>query len=489
MHRLQRFVAQITLAEKEERERRKKVQKLILGYNPDLWKITDIRIRNYVEDDCNFQPIHLPNPLQGKHKFSNCNGLYLSIHAFINQRLWAPADEQSTTAGMSWLELFCLFDTTYARRHDAVHARDVEAKKRAVSRKNAKAKRLGSSGNRTDDIVILPSLVEEMRLFQRIFHHIARHDMPAKESQWFQADTRVHLRRLANLGITGHHPCMKAHVAMHNEEKEHVLLCLIMQKAGMNSKIFQEIKAFKNRQSQVQDDQELSMKIKLQKVAFTTPVKWRRTVATENQNHHEGEQAPEYRSRILRCTKCDHGQETCGTKLHSMTGFKDIYCLRCGKQERCIRNRCQCDVVWHQCLVHRIDPHTATPSLRKTTVNKKDYARDTRNGTAAITLTSTRPAPLFPTKVPKKGPSTSCFYPPAENFIRRIRLKQTRSCDAYDQIGETAITIDNYGHADDQMDVMMGNYGDADDQMDVKIGNYGDADDQTDPKGIFLWTT
>ena len=37
-------------------------------------------------------------------------------------------------------------------------------------------------------------------------------------------------------------------------------------------------------------------------------------------------------------------------------GFRSVHCRCCGKQERSLRNKRQCGIVWHQRRVHRVDP-------------------------------------------------------------------------------------------------------------------------------------
>ena len=78
--------------------------------------------------------ISLPRPLQGKHRFSNRMQLYVSVHTFLSSRRWAEAPKECETAGVTWLELFILFDTTGARLHDAEHVKNQDALNRAQNR-------------------------------------------------------------------------------------------------------------------------------------------------------------------------------------------------------------------------------------------------------------------------------------------------------------------------------------------------------------------
>ena len=87
---------------------------------------------------------------------------------------------------------------------------------------------------------------------------------------------------------------------------------------------------------------------------------------------------PAYNSRILRCTRCGEGQETAWMQLRSIEGFRAIHCKTCSMQERCLRNHCQCNKVWHHCAVHRIDPpyHRSRKAPKKTPDEKKKHEEE-----------------------------------------------------------------------------------------------------------------
>ena len=80
--------------------------------------------------------------------------------------------------------------------------------------------------------------------------------------------------------------------------------------------------------------------------------------------------APSYSSRLLNCTRCEEVIETKWMQLHTFDGFRGIYCGTCKKQERCLFNTCQCGEVWHQCLVHRVDPPLHASTRGQVTKNK-----------------------------------------------------------------------------------------------------------------------
>ena len=73
--------------------------------------------------------------MKGKHKHSRCSHLYTYIHKFIGNREWAPTQQDNTTGGNTWIELFILSDTTAARSGAGDHVKDPEAAARAEKTK------------------------------------------------------------------------------------------------------------------------------------------------------------------------------------------------------------------------------------------------------------------------------------------------------------------------------------------------------------------
>ena len=58
-----------------------------------------------------FEKIVLPSPTRGKHRSQSCQRFYEEVHNFLNDRSWAHAHPESTAGGVTWAELFVLFDT------------------------------------------------------------------------------------------------------------------------------------------------------------------------------------------------------------------------------------------------------------------------------------------------------------------------------------------------------------------------------------------
>ena len=111
-----------------------------------------------------------------------------------------------------------------------------------------------------------------------------------------------------------------------------------------------------------EEQRSLKVLVKLARVASGAVVRWHRAIKDNNQQserrpgpEEQREATPKYRSRMLACTRCNQQQETTW-KLRTAQGFRAVHCRGCGNQERSARNKCQCGKIWHQCLVHRVDP-------------------------------------------------------------------------------------------------------------------------------------
>ena len=401
MRRVQKMLATVTIVEKEERAKRRKVNQVLIGYNPDAWAKTDAQIRNRQEDEVTFYNILLPKPLEGKHRFSDKAGLYRSIHRFLANRQWAKAPTDRDTAGTTWLELFILFDTTGARNHDAEHTKDVQARQRALERRKIrlrynKSKQKDRKFHNGSDIVGKPTLREELKTFQAVVRHIAKHDMPEAESKWFRAEGRENLRRLANLGVEGHQPGIAAFVKTSEQERAKIHESIVRQKTGANARSITEFIAFKNKQnSEVQHEQNQMLKIKIAKIADGHCVRWKREKVEKQRGvGNITNLVPCYINRLIECTRCGGLQETKAVQLHTAQGFRAVHCPHCGKHERCLKNRCQCGTVWHQCHQHRTDPPTHA-------ARKRHRAHDSKLNPpkASVTkLSSHREAPVVQDK-------------------------------------------------------------------------------------------
>ena len=134
MKKVQRFIVTVLQEEKEESQKAHRIGKAVLGYDPKKWKKADANIRDAREEHGSYEKLMFPTPVMGHHKFSYCGRLYGDVHRFLAAREWRPIEHESNTSGVTWRELFILFDTTNARSEQGKHIKDRAAKKRADAR-------------------------------------------------------------------------------------------------------------------------------------------------------------------------------------------------------------------------------------------------------------------------------------------------------------------------------------------------------------------
>ena len=157
--------------------------KAVLGYDPTKWQKTDAIIRSHGEQEYTFERLKIPPPVFGLHKYAYCKGLYRDVHRFMANRSWTPTSSQSSVSGVTWLELFILFDVSGARTVKGEHIKDPKAKHRADAR-NKKAKKDERQGTRGNPIA-KPSLDEELKRFKAIVRHIAKQELGGEQGKSF----------------------------------------------------------------------------------------------------------------------------------------------------------------------------------------------------------------------------------------------------------------------------------------------------------------
>jgi len=135
MCRVQRMIAGVVKAEKEERKKDHDIQKTLLGYDPEKWVKADAEIRAEELEEEDYQCISLVPPTKGKHRFAHCQVLYEEVHDFLAGRKWAPAQVDSECGGITWVELFALFDMSGMRSEAGQHIKNPEVTQRAKERK------------------------------------------------------------------------------------------------------------------------------------------------------------------------------------------------------------------------------------------------------------------------------------------------------------------------------------------------------------------
>ena len=126
-------------------------------------------------------------------------------------------------------------------------------------------------------------------------------------------------------------------------------------------------------------------------------------------------------------------------QLRTANGYRAIHCKGCKKQETVARTKCQCNVIWHRCETHRIDPATHSSRKGRKGVQKKPQANlEKEEGIHG----SKRKAPLMSQGTPPQGSSKKRrsrkageedltsharrvlqVYPPSKAAINRLKRK------------------------------------------------------------------
>ena len=154
------------------------------GYDPETWLKIDAEIRAEDLEEEEYQCLRLIPPTKGKHRFAHCQILYEEVHAFLAERLWAPAQVDSECGGITWVELFALFDTGGKRSEEGQHIKNPEATQRANQRKakarSANAKKMGTCDS---TVAAMPTLDEELKQFKAIVRHVMKHETEKKNGE------------------------------------------------------------------------------------------------------------------------------------------------------------------------------------------------------------------------------------------------------------------------------------------------------------------
>ena len=148
----------------------KQVDKAVLGYDPDKWIKSNVQIRSEDRASTEYTHLNLPPPIRGKHRFMQYQKMYEEVHAFMGQRRWAYAHPESSASGVTWAELFILYDTARYRTEEGQHIKDRLAAVRAEQRK-AKDKRARSGKNMNfsqNSAVAKATYEQEVTLFKVI---------------------------------------------------------------------------------------------------------------------------------------------------------------------------------------------------------------------------------------------------------------------------------------------------------------------------------
>ena len=355
MMRIQAFIAGMTLHIKELRAKQQVVDKATLGYDPEKWVRTDGRIRHENNYTTDYHKLDMQPVVKGRHKYTKSQTQYEEVHAFIANRKWAFAQPESDAAGITWMELFVLFDLHGNRTTDGQHVKNQAARDRAQHREDDSRhrrpadQRTRMTTRKLAAATVKPNLDEELKYFKALVRYITNHDLPEGQPRWFKSESRSHLRRLPSLGIDGHQPGIAAYCHCTEEERRDIRRALVGQKIGANPKNLKQLKELEEAQA-IDNDQEVpqhKMFFKKARIATGTTPKWKRNFKVkekddvqqqgphepdELQGQAEEESRPTYTTRILKCTRCGEGQETEWMQLRSTEGFRAIHCKTCGMQ-------------------------------------------------------------------------------------------------------------------------------------------------------------
>lgn len=85
-------------------------------------------------------------------------------------------------------------------------------------------------------MVTKPSFDEEIKLFKAIVRHVTKHETELGKANWFKTDARANLRRLNDLGVSGHQLAINAYCQMTKQEKTQIVEANLKQQLANNKK-------------------------------------------------------------------------------------------------------------------------------------------------------------------------------------------------------------------------------------------------------------
>ena len=101
----------------------------------------DANVRDESLLDIEYREVTLTTPTKGNHKFTQRQKLYEQVHNFLSKRKWAPAKADTDVGGITWIELFVLFDTTGYRSEEGHHIKNRAATKKSRGKERGQKKR------------------------------------------------------------------------------------------------------------------------------------------------------------------------------------------------------------------------------------------------------------------------------------------------------------------------------------------------------------
>ena len=219
------------------------------------------------------------------------------------------------------------------------------------------------------------------------------------------------------------------------DEKLRIAEAVMLQKVGVSAKsVRAQIGQIKDAKKG-SDREAATMLIKLSRVGHGATVRWARSLrpVTEGSEGLEASSTGNcdevaYTSRKLTCTRCGSQQETSWMQLRTWEGFRAVHCRTCGKQERCLRNRCQCGSVWHQCILHRADPkeHTSRKAAVKSVLPKTNDQDDRATASEPRKNKRKEEAPVIEDGNPTKNCNKRRKIAKEQQFHRNIATDDQR---------------------------------------------------------------
>ena len=114
-------------------------------------------------------------PSRGTRRFADCQVLYEEVHAFLRKRKWASVQIDTEVAGITWVELFALFDVTGNRSEEGQRQTNQATARRAENRRQQPRSAKHQKVNLSETTVVTkPTLDEELKSFKAIVRHITK---------------------------------------------------------------------------------------------------------------------------------------------------------------------------------------------------------------------------------------------------------------------------------------------------------------------------
>ena len=262
------------------------------------------------------------------------------------------------------------------------------------------------------------------------------------------------------MGVTGNQPALAAYIEVTNEERMKITEAMMQQKVGASAKSAKMQREFRQDVAGVATEAatRTTILVKRARLAHGATVRWTRKNKTTT-DQGDGRADPTagnseevaYTSRMLACTRCESQQETSWMQLRTSEGFRAVHCRTCGKQERCLRNRCRCGTIWHQCVLHRVDPneHTSRKAAVKTRQQKQEDQDEKQAAPRRKKSQRIEEAPVIEDGKATKNGSTSRKVLKEQQFCRKKAVDDQKInptiSNMFQRIKAREVEVDNQG--------------------------------------------